>query len=98
MKKRILSTILTFSLTISLFVVPASAANSTIGVTTQLDTESADAWTNYFKTHAINSELVQFLADSLGISATRSVVCWKLVDYVVNSYGLGEQSLSRLIL
>lgn len=96
MKKRILSTILAFSLTISLFVVPASAANSTIGVTTQLDTESADAWTNYFKTHAINSELVQFLADSLGISATRSVVCWKLVDYVVNSYGLGEQSLSRL--
>ena len=96
MKKKFLSAVLAFSLTISLFTAPVSAASSGIGVTTQLDTESVNAWTNYFKTHATNSELIQFLADSLGISATRSVVCWKLVDYVVNTYGLGEQSLSRL--
>lgn len=52
-----LSMILVFSLTLSL-VVPASAASSTIGVTSSLDTGSVGLWTSYFTSKAMDDTTV----------------------------------------
>lgn len=58
MKKRILSLILTISLISSLFVVPANAASSGIGVTSSLDTGAVASWTSYFRADAIRGSKV----------------------------------------
>lgn len=58
MKKRVISLVLTISLTFSFLVVPTSAASSGIGVTSSLDTGAVASWTSYFKGDAIRSSTV----------------------------------------
>lgn len=98
MKKRILSLILALSLTISLFSVPASAASkSTIGVSTQLDVESVNAWKRYFSSKSsFTGDVLQFFSNRFGVDKTASSVCYAIMDEVVNNYGLGERSLASL--
>ena len=90
--------ILIFSLMIPLLVVPASAASaSPIGVSTQLDTDSVDAWKRYFNSRStLSADVMNYFSNMFGVDRSVSSVCYAIVDEVVNFYGLGEKSLASL--
>lgn len=107
MKKRVISLVLTISLTFSFLVVPTSAASSGIGVTSSLDSGSVTLWTSYFQEDALRRSFVPTVDGGrvdfwvtaskwLKVSDNYNSVAWGFLDFAVNGYGLGEVSMSQL--
>ena len=100
MKKRVISMILVFAMSCTLFVAPISAAYSY-----SRDTSSRDELTSFFQRGVFDDDLIHALMELSGISSTSNVSAylkWWILDWVasrcVSAYGnYGEISYDKLV-